>query len=88
MTCENAVVAQHVKARWWDECTEATDEVEGVEQHGVGAVFPRALETYPYSAVGMLFEALKGERRTRDVAAQALEAQAARDRPPRRRRGC
>ena len=87
MTCENAVVAQHVKARWWDECTEATDEVEGVEQHGVCAVFPRALEAYSYSTVRMLFEALKGEWRTRDVAAQTLETQAARDHPPRRRRG-
>ncbi|MFT5357301.1 MAG: hypothetical protein ACI9KE_004535, partial [Polyangiales bacterium] len=36
---------------------------------GVGAVFPRALETYPYSTVRMLFEALKGERRSRNVAA-------------------
>jgi hypothetical protein len=40
----------------------------------VGPVFPRALETYSHSAVGMLFEALKGEWRPCDVAAEALKA--------------
>ncbi|MFT5357585.1 MAG: hypothetical protein ACI9KE_004822 [Polyangiales bacterium] len=62
------------------------DVVEGVEQHGVSAVFPRALETHSHSIVGMLFEALKGEWRASNVAARdsmtaALETQAPRDGP-------
>ncbi|MFT5353392.1 MAG: hypothetical protein ACI9KE_000590 [Polyangiales bacterium] len=48
-----------VKSRW-------------IEQHRVSAVFPRALETYSHSTVGMLFEALKEEWRASDVAASAL----------------
>jgi hypothetical protein len=83
---EQQVVTQHVKARRGDECTEATDEVEWVEQHG--AVFPRALESNANAAVRVRLQPIKGERRSGDVAAQALETQAARDRPPRRRRGC
>jgi hypothetical protein len=35
-----------------------------------GAVFPRVLESNANAAVGMLFEALKGERRSCDVAAR------------------
>ena len=34
---EHAVVAEHVEARRRDEGAEPRDEVEGVEQHGVGA---------------------------------------------------
>ncbi len=41
---EDAVVAEHVKPWRRDEGAEPRDEVEGVEQDGVGAVFPRGLE--------------------------------------------
>jgi len=41
---EHAVVAQHVEARGRDEGAEPPDEVERVEQDGVGAVPPGGLE--------------------------------------------
>lgn len=42
-----------------------------VEQEGTGAVFPRCLEAEAYATVMVEREALLGERRPRDVAAQA-----------------
>src|SRR5690606_41949685 len=52
------------------------DEVEGVEQDGVGAVLPGRLEREPDAAVVMEREALLGERRPGEVAAEPLEARA------------
>jgi hypothetical protein len=61
---EDAVVAEHVTSlmvriasdanvRRRDEGAEPRDEVEGVEQDGVGAVFPRSLEGEADAPVGM-----------------------------------
>jgi hypothetical protein len=55
------------------------DVVEGVEQHGASAVFPHALETYSHSTVGMLFEALKGERRVAQCSGTLFNNGGARD---------
>jgi hypothetical protein len=48
----------------------------GVEQDGVSAVLPRCLEAKAYAAVGVEREALLGERRPREVAAEPREARA------------
>jgi len=74
MTGKHAVVTQHVKARRRDECTQATDKVERVQEDRVCAVFPRALESNANAAVGMCFKTLQGEWRSRDVTTQAFEA--------------
>ena len=71
---EDAVVAEHVKPWRRDEGAEPRDEVEGVEQDGVGAVFPRGLEGEADAAVAVKLEAVLVERRSRDVAAEPLEA--------------
>ena len=47
---EHAVIAQHVKARRRDQGHQPRDEVEGVEDYGVGAVPPRSLESNDQSA--------------------------------------
>jgi hypothetical protein len=73
---EHAVIADHVESRRRDEGGEPGDEVEGVEQDGVGAVLPGRLEREPDAAVVVEREALLGERRPGEVAAQALEARA------------
>ncbi len=71
---EDAVVAEHVKPRRRDEGAEPRDEVEGVEQDGVGAVFPRGLEGEADAPIGVELEALLVERGSGDVAAEPLEA--------------
>ena len=71
---EDAVITEHVKPRRRDEGAEPRDEVEGVEQDGVGAVFPRGLEGEADAPVAVKLEAVLVERRTGDVAAEPLEA--------------
>jgi len=71
---EDTVVAEHVKPRRRHEGAEPRDEVERVEQDGVGAVIPRGLEAEADAAIGVELEALLVERRPRDVAAGPLEA--------------
>ena len=41
---EDAVISVHVKSRRRDERGQACDEVQGLEQDGFGAVFPRFLK--------------------------------------------
>jgi hypothetical protein len=71
---EHGVVSHHVEARRRDERREARDEVERIEQDGVGAVLPRGLESVANLPVAVHLEAFLRERRPSDVAAQALEA--------------
>jgi hypothetical protein len=44
-----------------------------VEQDGVGTVLPRSLEAQPHAPVGVLLEPLLRQRRSSDVANEALE---------------
>lgn len=44
MGSEHAVIPQHVQARRRDQCGEACDEIEWIEDDGVGSVSPRTLE--------------------------------------------
>ena len=73
---EDAVITEHVTSwivriasdanvRRRDEGAEPRDEVEGVEQDGVGAVFPRSLEGEADAPVGVELEAALVERRSR-----------------------
>ncbi len=71
---EDAVIPQHVKSRRRDERGETSDEVQGLEQDGFGAVFPPLLEAVSQTTIAMLFEALERERGTSDVTANALES--------------
>lgn len=64
---EDAVMAEHVKPWRRDEGAEPREEVEGVEQDGVGAVFPRGLEGEADASVRVELEArswLSGGRAT------------------------
>jgi hypothetical protein len=71
---EDAVMAEHVESGRRDEGAEPREEVEGLEQDGAGAVFPRGLEGEADAPVGVELEALLVERRSGDVAAEPLEA--------------
>jgi len=54
----------------------AVDEFTALHQDVAGAVSPASLQTQGEPAVGMFFQTLVCERRSRDVAAQALESAA------------
>ena len=72
---EHAVVTKQVPARRWHDRAQAREQVERVEQDGVGAVLPgrfEAVEDAP--SIWVTLEALLCERRARDVADEALEA--------------
>jgi hypothetical protein len=78
---EDGVIAEHVKPWRRDEGAEPREEVEGVEQDGVGAVFPRSLEGEADAAVAVKLEALLVERRARD-SGRAARGVCGRGRPP------
>ena len=59
-----------------DQGHESVDEFTALHQDVAGAVAPAGLQTQGEPAVGMFFQALVRERRSRDVAAQALESAA------------
>jgi hypothetical protein len=65
-------IASDANVRRRDERAEPGEEVERVEQDGVGAVLPRGLEREAHAAVGLEREALLGQRRAQQVAARAL----------------
>lgn len=80
---EQAAVAEHVESRRWNERREPSDEVERVEQDGVGAVLPRRLEAEADAAIGVDREVLLGEgaaltREPRPRAGSRSRAQGAR----------
>ncbi len=62
-----------MKARRWDSCDEADDEVAGVEEDGAGAVFPDVFESELKLAIGTELQALLSERRAGNIPAEALE---------------
>ncbi len=71
---EHAVIAQHVKARWWDQSHQPRDQFERCENHGMSAVPPGSLEANDQSAtIGRKLETLLRERWPRYVSAQSLE---------------
>ncbi len=59
VTSEDAVVAEHVKARGRDERAQSADEIQRLKQHGVRSVLPRALEPNADAPVVMLLEAVE-----------------------------
>jgi hypothetical protein len=62
-----------VKSRRRDQGNEPRDQIEWVEQDGVGPVAPGTLEAVAKPAITVLFESLLRERRPGDVAIQPLE---------------
>lgn len=67
------MIPEHVEARQRHEGGEAREQVERVEHDGVRAVSPRSLERVAQAAVVMSIESLERERRSQEIAAQALE---------------
>ena len=57
-----------MEARWRHQRTEAPDEVQGVEQHGSGAVLPRCFEPIANATIVAQLEPLLGDQRARYVA--------------------
>jgi len=47
-----------MKARWWDSCDEADDEVARVEEDGAGAVYPDVFESELELAIGSRFRSV------------------------------
>ena len=58
-----------MKARWWDSCDEAGDEVARRKQNGAGAVFPDVFESELKLAIGAEFQAVLSKRGARDIPA-------------------
>ena len=51
-----------MKARWWDSCDEADDEVARRKQNGACAVFPDVFESELELAIGAEFQAVLSKR--------------------------
>jgi hypothetical protein len=73
---EDAEVADEVEARGWDDGAEAGKQVVGLEQDGDGAVAPGLLEGVAELAARVELQAVEGDGRAAEVAAEALEAHA------------
>ncbi len=68
-----SMVVDRVKAGWPHQGAEPGDEIQGRQDNGPGAVLPRRTEAIPNLAVILQFEALRAERRSGHVPAQAFE---------------
>ena len=71
---EDAVISVHVKSWRRDERSETSDEVQGLEQDGFSAVFPRLLEAVAQTAITVFFDSFERERWASDISIHALES--------------
>ena len=74
MGSEDAVISERVNARRRYEGAEAREKIQRVENDRARAVFPGSFEAITNPAVLSKVEAVLGERRPCDVAAEALES--------------
>ena len=74
MGSEDTVIPERVNARRRYESTEACEKIEGIENDRACPVFPGSFEAVANAPVLANVEAVLGERRPCDVAAEALES--------------